>query len=192
MGPATWSWAARKLGTGQRAGRPAAVCRSTPNSSQRLPLADGTRSLDTSAAEIEVKMRPPGFFERFAFAHIVFAIFVSLLSALGALVVSYAQFRGDVNCDEAQVLTFLYNHSRMSWIANVREVSFEGPARKRTCIADAVVDGRPQKLTFVIDTSDRGQAVEPLPIVEQFRQGKLIPDLETRYNKFSISYVLHD
>jgi hypothetical protein len=137
-------------------------------------------------------MRPPGFFERFAFAHIVFAIFVSLLSALGALVVSHTQFWGDVNCDEGQVLTFLYNHSRMSWIANVREVSFEGPARKRTCIADAVVDGRPQKLTFVIDTSDRGQAVEPLPIVEQLRQGKLIPDLETRYNKFSISYVLHD
>jgi DNA-binding sugar fermentation-stimulating protein len=115
---------------------------------------------------------------------------LSIGAAILGAIAFQSQFWRDVNCDDEQVFTTIYNNGKISEIKNAREVAYSREDGRRTCIADAMADKRMQKLIFVIDTSRRGQTVNA-PFYGQVDLAQL-PKIGARYNKFSVSYQLHD
>jgi len=111
---------------------------------------------------------------------VILYLILSVGPAILGGIVFRSQFLGGVNCNDGQVFTMIYNNSKISEIKNVREVTYSRADEKRTCVADAIVGNLSKKLTFVIDTSRRGQ-----PNGESY-------DKRIQYNKFSISYQLHN
>ena len=112
---------------------------------------------------------------------LVYLIFSVSSTVVGAIVFQ-SNFWGDVKCTDGQVLTTIYNASRISEIRNPREIGYSVADAKRTCAADAMVGNIKKKPTFVIDTSRRGQKKETeAPF-----------NAHGEYNKFSVSYQLRD
>jgi hypothetical protein len=117
---------------------------------------------------------------RYLGKRVILYLILSVGPAILGAIVFQSQFWRSVNCNDGQVFTVIYNNSRISEIKNAREVAYSRADEKRTCTADAVVGNLSKKLTFVIDTSRRGQ-----PNGQSY-------DKHIQYNKFSISYQLHD
>jgi hypothetical protein len=121
-----------------------------------------------------------GFFHR-----VPIGLFLFLAVSILSYIVFRSQFLGEVRCDSDPVATVIYNNSNMiSAITNIEEISYSQEKKLRTCAAIATAGGRRQKLTFVIDTSRRGQQVPSL----DYLSGSTGP----KYNRFSVSYRLAD
>jgi hypothetical protein len=114
---------------------------------------------------------------------------------LGAPLLSFLAFRanflGDVKCTDRDVAQTIYDHSKITSIKNITEISFDEKEKKRTCLASATIAGEyERKLTFIIDTTHRGQAMQrpigtaPLT-VDMLNQ-------RPEANKFTVSFWLAD